>query len=93
VLYDRAKGSKLASQQVSESAVRDLLPKFQLVDEFAWSLSSQALFYKWHHGEQDIYLSSLAGDHVSVLAHGAEFSNLILFPYKLDRPTVEKPEA
>lgn len=45
MLYDRAKGSKSASQQAGESAVRDLLPKFDnWVDEFAWGADSQRLY-------------------------------------------------
>jgi dipeptidyl aminopeptidase/acylaminoacyl peptidase len=44
MLYERV--SKSASQQVSGSAIRDLLPKFDnWVDEFAWSPDSQAIFF------------------------------------------------
>jgi dipeptidyl aminopeptidase/acylaminoacyl peptidase len=58
VVYDRAaKGSKSASQQVGESAVRDLLPKFdRWVDEFAWSPDSGAIYFtSGLAGEEPIY--------------------------------------
>ena len=46
MLYDREKGGKSASQQASESAVRDLLPHFDnWVDEFAWSPDSELIYF------------------------------------------------
>jgi dipeptidyl aminopeptidase/acylaminoacyl peptidase len=55
--YDREKGGKSASQQASEPAVRDLLPKFEnWVDEFAWATDSKAVFFvSSFHGESPIY--------------------------------------
>jgi dipeptidyl aminopeptidase/acylaminoacyl peptidase len=45
-LYDRAKGSKLASQQAGASAVQYLPPKFdRWIDEFAWSANSQYIHF------------------------------------------------
>jgi dipeptidyl aminopeptidase/acylaminoacyl peptidase len=46
MVYDRAKGSKSAGQRASESAIRDLLPKWDnWVDEFAWGPSSSNAIY------------------------------------------------
>ena len=58
MVYDRAEGSKSASQRVSESAVRDLMPKFEnWVDEFAWAPSSRGFYIvSGHNGS-----SMLAG--------------------------------
>ena len=83
-LYDRA-----------AKTAKDLLPKFDnWVDEFAWSHNSNAIYFtSGHHGEADIYFTNLKGDYVSLLAHGAEFSNLMLVPYKLNHIAVEMPEG
>jgi dipeptidyl aminopeptidase/acylaminoacyl peptidase len=76
-LYDRAKGSKLASQQASESAVRDLLPKFpNWVDEFAWAPNSKRIFFSaGEKGESPIFVATLDGDFTSVYNNGT-FSDL-----------------
>ncbi len=61
-VYDREKG-KSASQQVRESAVRDLLPKFDnWVDEFAWAPDSQSiLFSSGTRGEAPLFSVNLDG--------------------------------
>lgn len=61
--YDRAKGGELASQQVSESAVRDLLPKFDnWVDEFAWASDSRSiLFASGTQGEAPLFSVNVDG--------------------------------
>jgi dipeptidyl aminopeptidase/acylaminoacyl peptidase len=80
LVYDRAKGSKSASQQVSESAVRDLLPKFDnWVDEFVWGPSSQEIFFtSGIHGKEDIYLTDLRPNQPFLMARGGVFSDLHL---------------
>jgi dipeptidyl aminopeptidase/acylaminoacyl peptidase len=46
MVYTRSKSSKSASQQVSESAVQNLLPKFDnWVDEFAWGEDSTSIYF------------------------------------------------
>ncbi len=63
MLYDRAKGSKSASQQVRESAIRDLLPKFDnWVDEFDWTPDSQhILFVSGVSGYAPVFVAGLNG--------------------------------
>lgn len=68
MVYDRAKGSKPASQQAGETAVRDLLPKFEnWVDEFAWELNSKFLsFVAEHQGRSYIYDVRLSDSQLEV---------------------------
>jgi dipeptidyl aminopeptidase/acylaminoacyl peptidase len=77
VVYDRAKGSKLASQQVSESAVRDLLPKFDnWVDEFAWGRDSETIYFtSADEGEAPIFEATLNGINKTLFSDG-EFGDL-----------------
>ncbi|WP_420238770.1 S9 family peptidase [Telmatobacter bradus] len=86
MVYDRAKGSGSASQQASESAVRDLLPKFEnWVDEFAWAFSSKSIYFiSGNHGEAGIYITGLnAGEPARISAKG-EFSDLHPLPASPD---------
>jgi dipeptidyl aminopeptidase/acylaminoacyl peptidase len=73
MLYDREKGSKSASQQARESAIRDLLPKFEnWVDEFAWSRDSKKIYLTSEvEGETPISVVGLDGDHEVVETDGA----------------------
>jgi dipeptidyl aminopeptidase/acylaminoacyl peptidase len=73
---------------------KDLLRKFdRWVEEFAWSLISDNIYFtSGNHGEQDIYLADGRGGNAVVLAHNAEFSNLLLAPHKFDQPTIEEVE-
>jgi dipeptidyl aminopeptidase/acylaminoacyl peptidase len=95
MLYDREKGSELASQQVSKSAIRDLLPNFdRWVDEFVWLRNSHGLYFtSGNHGEEEIYLMGLNASGPSLIAEGAEFSDIRTIPIKLDRHTIEPPEG
>jgi dipeptidyl aminopeptidase/acylaminoacyl peptidase len=85
VVYDRAKGSKSASQQVSgsasqqanESATRDLLPKFEnWVDEFAWATDSKKIYFtSGDKGESPVYSATLDGAS-TVINNRGTFSDL-----------------
>jgi len=77
VLYDRA-----------AKTAKDLLPKFETwVDEFVWgSTSEQLVFSSSVRGEKDIYLASTSNGGASLIASGAEFSDLHPLPRE-DRPT------
>ncbi|MGD0520348.1 MAG: S9 family peptidase [Terracidiphilus sp.] len=81
-LYDRARGSKLASQQVSGSAVLDLLPKFDnWVDEFAWSTTSKRLFYSsGNEGKAYINSVDIESRISSVVIGDGEYSDLHVIP-------------
>ena len=80
-LYERV--SMSASQQVSASRLRDLLPKFDnWVDEFAWEPDSQAIYFvSGEKGEAPVNRITLAGEvgRPSGIARG-EFSNLWPLP-------------
>ena len=80
VVYDRAEGSGSASQQVGESAVRDLLPKFDnWVDEFAWIPDSkQLLFISGNEGDSNVYRVELEGRYVRELPPSGAYSDLHL---------------
>jgi dipeptidyl aminopeptidase/acylaminoacyl peptidase len=95
VVYDRAKGSKSASQQVSGSAVRDLLPKFDnWVDEFKWALNSKGLYFtSGNHGDADAYYTDLIADpgDAELLARKGTFSDLQLI--SLGRRTIAGDES
>jgi len=84
LLYDRA-----------AKTTKDLLPNFdRWVEEFAWSLGSHGVYLTSdNHGELDVYTSNLKPGSPTLVAHGGEFSDLRLFPIKLNRPTVEIPEG
>jgi dipeptidyl aminopeptidase/acylaminoacyl peptidase len=76
-LYDRA-----------AKAAKDLLPKFDnWVDEFAWGpTSEQLVFSSSVRGEQDVYLGSTSRGDATLIASGAEFTDL--HPLRReDRPT------
>jgi dipeptidyl aminopeptidase/acylaminoacyl peptidase len=78
VVYDRAEGSKSASQQVGESAVRDLMPKFdRWVDEFAWKGNQTIYFTTGDRGEEPIFNVNISNGKVELIASRAEFSNLL----------------
>ena len=79
VVYDRAKGSKSASQQVSgsasqqagESAVRDLLPKFdRWVDEFTWGNNNAILFAAGDHGLSVVFAAGIDGKLKEIISGG-----------------------
>ncbi|MFP5235145.1 MAG: S9 family peptidase [Acidobacteriota bacterium] len=76
-LYDRAKGGKSAGQQASESAGRDLLPKWEnWVDEFAWAPDSSFLYFvSGERGEEPVFATDLDGSMVR-LWDGGEASDL-----------------
>jgi dipeptidyl aminopeptidase/acylaminoacyl peptidase len=66
MIYDRAKSSKSASQRVSESAVRDLMPEFdRWVDEFAWGPTNSGVIYFTAEdtGEQPVYAMNIFNGH------------------------------
>jgi dipeptidyl aminopeptidase/acylaminoacyl peptidase len=77
VVYDREKGSKSASQQASESAIRDLLPKFDnWVDEFAWAPDSRSLFFTTDEkGEVPLFSTAMNGTITTISDQGV-FSDL-----------------
>jgi dipeptidyl aminopeptidase/acylaminoacyl peptidase len=85
MLYERAKGggaagrqvSESASQRASESAIRELLPKFDdWVDEFAWSADSKSIYFvSGSNGEAPVRLVTLDGRSNEVQGAG-EFSDL-----------------
>ena len=81
VVYDREKGSKSASQQVSGSAIRDLLPKFDnWVDEFAWAPDSKHIYFvSAEKGRAPIFSADLGGT-LSTLTSMGEFSDLHPLP-------------
>ncbi len=93
VVYERV--SKSASLQASESALRDLMPRFdRWVEEFAWSLGSHGLYFtSSNHGEVNVYEVGLKAGTPTLVARGGTFSDLKLIPFKLNRPTVEIPEG
>jgi dipeptidyl aminopeptidase/acylaminoacyl peptidase len=83
VVYDRAKGSKSASQQASESAIRDLLPNFDnWVDEFAWGPANSSVIYYTIEsgGEAPIFALSVfdgkPNPKPAWLTENGEYSNL-----------------
>ena len=70
----------------STKTIKDLLPKFEnWVDEFAWRLNSNGLFFiAVNHGEEDVYYSKLNAEPPALIAHGAVFSDLKLASHKLN---------
>jgi dipeptidyl aminopeptidase/acylaminoacyl peptidase len=89
------RASKSASQQVSGSAVRDLLPKFDdWVDEFAWGLGSRSIYFtSGNRGEGDIYQVSIDSAELALVAGHGAYSDLRVVPVQLNRPTVEIPDG
>ena len=86
---------KLVVYDRTAKTVKDLLPKFEnWVDEFAWLRSSYGLYFtSGNHGKQEVYLMGLKASGPSLIAEGAEFSDIRTIPLKLDRPTIEPPEG
>jgi dipeptidyl aminopeptidase/acylaminoacyl peptidase len=66
-LYDRA-----------TKTGKDLLPKFdRWIDEFAWGPSSGTIYFVGdNHGEAPIYVATIEGGRVMLVARGGEFSDL-----------------
>ena len=81
-VYDREQAGKSASQQVSGSAVRNLLPKFDnWVDEFAWGADSKFIFFvsgdKGESPIQSVRLSSGQSDEAGSYNLSGSFSGLL----------------
>ena len=78
VVYDRERGSKGAREQGDGSAVRDLLPKWDLwVDEFAWAPGSEAIYFvSGDKGESPLFKLYLENGDVSMLEGVGGFSDL-----------------
>jgi dipeptidyl aminopeptidase/acylaminoacyl peptidase len=79
VLYDRA-----------AKTIKDLLPDFdRWIDEFAWSKCTGSIFFtSGNQGDEAIYIAGVRGEGAGLVAHGAEFSNLILLPNNSCKPTL-----
>jgi dipeptidyl aminopeptidase/acylaminoacyl peptidase len=77
VVYDREQGNKGAGEQGGESAIRDLLPKFDnWVDEFAWGSNSKSIYFTGsREGESPIMTTGIDG-HPAFVAMDGTFSDL-----------------
>ena len=87
-----SQGSESASQRVSESAVRELLPKFdRWVEEFVWASDSKAIYFaSGDAGRTAILRAEITGEtgsgikegvgKVSLISNRHEFSDLRLSP-------------
>lgn len=86
MLYDREKGSKSAGQQVSKSAIRELLPNFdRWVDEFVWGPDADEIYFvSEHQGEAPIFaLNVIHGEPNPIpvqLTENGEYGDLHLTP-------------
>jgi len=93
MLFDRS-GS--AGQRVSESAIRELLPKFdRWVDEFAWAPNSRTIYFaSGNHGEEELLEVALASGATKTLTSGEvgdlrptpDGSKVILTAMTVDEP-------
>ena len=78
MLYDRTIGSKSARQQVSESAIRDLLPNFdRWVDEFVWKGNQTIYFTAGDRGQEPIFSVDAVTGKMERISANAEFSSLL----------------
>jgi dipeptidyl aminopeptidase/acylaminoacyl peptidase len=99
MVYDRAKGSGLTNQQVSASAVRDLLPKFdRWVDEFAWGPDSKRIYFTaGSDGVAPIFKTDIEGQSFDLTREGeygdlhplADGTKLVASRMTVQRPSEE----
>ncbi|MDR3738730.1 MAG: S9 family peptidase [Terracidiphilus sp.] len=82
-LYDRAAKTE-----------KNLLPKFDnWVDEFAWGKCEDMIYFtSGNHGEEPIYAAGVHEDRASLIAHGAEYSNLAILPMNSCGPALGAPD-
>jgi dipeptidyl aminopeptidase/acylaminoacyl peptidase len=105
-VLDRARGSKSAGQQVSESAARNLLPNFdRWVDEFVWAPDSKSIYFvAGHEGASAIFniqSSGIAADRMGLERFftperdSGEYSGILVLPGSNDllasRMSVREP--
>ena len=88
MLYDRA--AKTSSDVLKDAKLSNgALANFDnWVDEFTWSLNSQAIFLaSGTSGETELLQFELESNKLGKLRGGAEYGDLRAVPIKLDRPT------